>query len=134
MTSWNDQTSEEDRGEQPKRSFPKISPLPFLLYRFISRWSLDNLLSDMEIWITTKWVQLLQSYTSLRVKLMTDVADLGDLPNDSWLHSARFLLKMENTGNTLPARLLATWTIKLRASVTVEKMNSRKTTAVALTT
>ena len=65
---------------------------------------------------------------------MTDVADLGDLPNDSWLHSARFLLKMENTGNTLPARLLATWTIKLRASVTVEKMNSRKTTAVALTT
>lgn len=35
---------------------------------------------------------------------MTDVADLGDLPNDSWLHSARFLLKMENTGNTLPAK------------------------------
>lgn len=64
---------------------------------------------------------------------MTDVAGVGDLPNDSWLHPARFLLKMENSENTLPLRLLATSTIKLHASVTVEKMNSRKTTAVALT-
>lgn len=40
---------------------------------------------------------------------------------------------MENTGDTLPLRLLALSATKLHASVTVEKNELAKTTAVALT-